>query len=250
MKHDQAKRAKEKWSMNTKTIKYHFNNTSKSILLKNPKNMKLKLKGTFFVATLLVFLTACQKNEIENNSLLNKIERYTETISTSPKNLKSDLKVLIEIRNHVAKNVLNKGIEKKELINSIRSKNIDNILERSGISKEENDIISSKLENLKNILINKYPELEEYMISMNKNCFTCDVEKQIAYINKIANSSNSSSDLISYNTATELSPEIEDIGADCRWVAYTACLLVCTTTGPVIYWICAALCVDTYCTFN
>lgn len=119
--------------------------------------MKLKLKGTFFVATLLVFLTACQKNEIENNSLLNKIERYTETISTSPKNLKSDLKVLIEIRNHVAKNVLNKGIEKKELINSIRSKNIDNILERSGISKEENDIISSKLENLKNIL--NYPNI-------------------------------------------------------------------------------------------
>lgn len=189
--------------------------------------MKLELKGTFFVATLLVFLTACQKNEIQNSSLLNKIERYSETISTSPKNLKSDLKVLIEIRNQVAKNVLNKGIEKKELINSIRSKNIDNILERSGISKEENDIISSKLEHLKNILLNKYPELEEYMSSMNKKCFTCDVEKQIAYINKIANSSNSSSDLISYNTATELSPEIEDIGADCRWVAYTACLLVC-----------------------
>lgn len=139
--------------------------------------MKLELKGTFFVATLLVFLTACQKNEIQNSSLFNKIERYSETISTSPKNLKSDLKVLIEIRNQVAKNVLNKGIEKKELINSIRSKNIDNILERSGISKEENDIISSKLENLKNILLNKYPELEEYMSSMNKKCFTCDVEK-------------------------------------------------------------------------
>ena len=35
-------------------------------------------------------------------------------------------------------------------------------------------------------------------------------------------------------------------GGDCRWLPYTACLALCTTTGPVWYWVCAYVC---YCSF-
>ncbi len=37
---------------------------------------------------------------------------------------------------------------------------------------------------------------------------------------------------------------------DCQAVQFTACLLVCTTTGPIIYWPCAYLCSCSFCALD
>ncbi|MDP3392589.1 hypothetical protein [Sediminibacterium sp.] len=198
----------------------------------------------------VLFIASCKKDDQKKDDLFSKLDNYTKILSNSPKDLKSDLKILIETRNQIAKRILQNGIKKKTIINSLENGNIAELKTESGISNEEFDLLINKMEEIKLLLTSKYPEVDYYLRNASKSCESCETSKQIAYVNNIPTSVIDGNEIINYNSATALSTNPEEIGADCRWVAYTACLLVCTTTGPVIYWICAALCVDTYCTFN
>ena len=184
----------------------------------------------------VLFISSCKKDDQKKDDLLSKLDNYTKILSNSPKDLKSDLKILIETRNQIAKRILQNGIKKETII--------------SEISNEEFDLLINKMEEIKLLLTSKYPEVDYYLKNASKGCESCETSKQIAYVNNIPTSVKDGNEIINYNSATALNTSPEEIGADCRWVAYTACLLVCTTTGPIIYWICAALCVDTYCTFH
>lgn len=37
---------------------------------------------------------------------------------------------------------------------------------------------------------------------------------------------------------------------DCEWIGCTACLLVCTSAGPILYWVCAYVCLSSFCEFQ
>lgn len=39
----------------------------------------------------------------------------------------------------------------------------------------------------------------------------------------------------------------EQKDTDCAWVGYTACLIACSATTPIIYWACAYVCVCSFC---
>lgn len=198
----------------------------------------------------VLFISSCKKDDQKKDDLLSKLDNYTKILSNSPKDLKSDLKILIETRNQIAKRILQNGIKKETIIYSLKNGNIEELKAESEISNEEFDLLINKMEEIKLLLTSKYPEVDYYLKNASKRCESCETSKQIAYVNNIPTSVKDGNEIINYNSATALNTSPEEIGADCRWVAYTACLLVCTTTGPVIYWICAALCVDTYCTFN
>jgi hypothetical protein len=47
------------------------------------------------------------------------------------------------------------------------------------------------------------------------------------------------------DASAQLLEEEED--GPCKWIKFTACLLACSGTGPVLYWPCAYLCVCSYC---
>lgn len=111
----------------------------------------------------VLFIASCKKDDQKKDDLFSKLDNYTKILSNSPKDLKSDLKILIETRNQIAKRILQNGIKKKTIINSLENGNIAELKTESGISNEEFDLLINKMEEIKLLLTSKYPEVDYYL---------------------------------------------------------------------------------------
>lgn len=125
------------------------------------------------------------------------------------------------------------------------------------MSDDEYRNLTKQLGEIKKIISNKYPEIQE-KIASNANCQSCDLNKEVSLINPLPTiNTKTGEEVITVSSMNKLyshekqyiANEINVTEDGCRWVEYTACLVVCTALGPILYWPCAYLCWDTYCNF-
>lgn len=117
-----------------------------------------------------------------------------------------------------------------------------------GITDTELIEYQTRINKLKESLLNNYPELKkEYLRQIScKTCITINITEIYKKVTargffKIINGEPLnvvSPDKINYLLSEN----------DCSWIPYSACLIVCTSTGPILYWPCAYVCMCSFCT--
>lgn len=111
--------------------------------------------------------------------------------------------------------------------------------------------INQRITEAAHTLLNNYPLVREEVERRTENyCFSCNdgidrfFSSPDVFLKEIKVSVRRESPII---TRAEISWPWDDYGCcDGNWVQFSACLVVCTATA-YLYPVCAALCVDTYC---
>lgn len=215
------------------------------------------MKKLFIVAfSLLCFLflsSFVSMNKKENLQALS-LKPYLERVSKE-NDLKRDILTLIEIREKIADRVIGNGISKSALLEAIQGKDDKKIRKIIGMSEGEYNTLESQFNEIKSIIYKKFPDVQKLVNLAATGCSSCAVSKKISFINSLPIVSRNNDVQITMNSLDKLYSNekqfIENTSEQdgCRWVEYTACLVVCTALGPILYWPCAYLCWDTYCDF-
>ena len=218
--------------------------------MKNLKNQKASKNliailtiGLLFFWGIIIF-QSCEKNDTE------------EKLNTEE--LKSQNKSLVElrsIREEITKKVIGRKIPTEDLREAYLNDDIDKIKSLMGFTEAELIDIESRLNKSRITLLKKYPKLVDYYSSIDNSCSICTAKNKKDKINQFFDNYNSYIDFgksrkemnkTSVGSIRLMSSNVEGNEGDCQWGQYTACLLVCTTAGPVLYWPCAFIC---YCSF-
>ncbi|MEO5948611.1 MAG: hypothetical protein ABIP79_17480 [Chitinophagaceae bacterium] len=206
--------------------------------------------GLLTIFAVTVFVACSKSSQTDEASLSKKNGKLDSPKNTN--NLSVDLSRLIDLKSEIANRIIGSGISKKIITKAIQTQDFSEIKKSIGMSDDEFNMYSNRLLDLKEEILQKYPNVKnEY--NQNKECKSCNVEKSVTYLSKIVDNSSLNQDIItqvSLSSNTIDLPEnlsiIDENGGCCCWAKYTACLLVCTSTGPWLYWLCAGLCLDTY----
>lgn len=85
------------------------------------------------------------------------------------------------------------------------------------------------------------------------DCVYCDednpserIQSMIQYFKLNPDTSCDLREIIDYSHSGNQGNSSNDISCD-NYFDYALCLIVCAATGPVVYWICAYLCLCQYC---
>lgn len=209
--------------------------------------MKKIVKIVCIVAVVIAAgIIACTKEskQEEANGLTTSVTETNTLNSKSP-----ELKHLLDYQNEIALRVIGSGISKTKLLEAMRSKNVDDIKAAIQMSDKEYNEYAAKLNKLRNAILEKYPDVKAAYL-LNNECKGCNLEKSTGYLSSIVDPLSKDKDIITRESFLKKHQNFKAAPeAGCQWVKYIACLAVCTSTGPVLYWICAALCIDTYCNF-
>lgn len=146
---------------------------------------------------------------------------------------------------NLIKSALARGYSKEELIEAFKAElestaNIDaGAVPSEAVKMIYGDQASAdefmlRLNDATAALLNKFPDIAE--LSTDSACSPTEqkIEGFFANFERIH----------AQGTSSEVN------AVDCEWIAYTACLLVCTSSGPVLYWVCAYLCLSSFCEFQ
>lgn len=118
---------------------------------------------------------------------------------------------------------------------------------RLGYASSELNSINMRMKTAKRNLLARYPELLEVARGMECSSDPAMLSRVLDYRGRPFEASLLSV-LAVVPGLSFLRQEEPDVGdASCQWIQYTACLVVCTSAGPVIYWPCAFLCVCAFC---
>ncbi len=154
-------------------------------------------------------------------------------------NLQNDSRVkeLLLIRNKIGDKVINGNVDITQLHQAYLDKDTTLIKKLIGFSESEYNEMRHQLNNLRNSLLNDYPnELKE----VSTECSNCTIDE--SDINQFFNNFDS---FVNFSRDNN-NGNNDNNGCD-SYIQYTMCLIACTTTGPVIYWPCAYLCYCSYC---
>lgn len=103
-----------------------------------------------------------------------------------------------------------------------------------GFTSAELDSLAEELEKHSSNVVEAFPELEPLMPRDPVAIGLSDVEMIDRAISMAT-------------TADGTIPQAGNGGVDCAWVPYTASLTLCTATGPIYYWACAAVAMCHWC---
>jgi hypothetical protein len=180
------------------------------------------------------------------------LKPYMETIAKE-NNIRQNVLNLIEIRQKIADRVIGNGISKTLLLEAIQKKDDKKIRQIIGMSEDEYNLLNTQLNEIKETIFKKFPDVQN-LISTETECSTCEISKKSSFINSLPVMNLNNGSMITaqsidklYSGERQTIENASEVG-NCQWVQYTACLLVCTAAGPILYWPCAFLCADTYCT--
>ncbi|MBU1013947.1 MAG: hypothetical protein KKG99_13175 [Bacteroidetes bacterium] len=197
---------------------------------------------SLFIASFILFTSCAQKDTLNINN--QEIETNKKDDKIIESKLKSNLKKdnsyieLISIQESITKKVKQNKVSIPELKNAYLSNNIGKIKSLIGFNDEELNLMDQRIKQLGYDLKSKYPEL--LIDSSVANCLGCNIDKE-----KISYFFDNFEILTNYNSTKS---SLDDGCAD--YTSFTICLIVCTTSGPVIYWLCSYLCYRTYCVPN
>jgi hypothetical protein len=151
----------------------------------------------------------------------------TEKNTIQAKNLEdveNSVTRLIEIRDYFNQIVVDSNVSISDLKEAYIEEDEASIKSLLGLSQEDVDEFDAELVSLRNTIVSSDPETYG-----SGECSGCDSEENITYF---------------YGNYGPLTSVGSVATGDPNWPAYVACLVVCTTTGPFIYWACAYLCYD------
>lgn len=191
-------------------------------------NFKRIAVPAFLGLILSLTIWSCQKETISKNNVSNSKQNSSVLKSEISESTESDVNRLIEIRDYFNNKVIEGNVNLDSLKSAYLSNDEDRIMELLDITQEEVDEIEAELNTLRSSIINKNPS---FFTGYTDYCTDCHTQSNI---NKFFNNYSS---LTSVDTIEARNP---------NWPAYVACLVVCTTSGPFIYWPCAYLCYDSY----
>lgn len=221
--------------------------------------MNKKMKFVATVATLLVVAAGVITFEACNKKDLNITNQETLTReSTSPNYNIELLEYMVDsimYRNDIwqvfdsCSMIMNRCIVTSTPINLLETNEAD-FCDRIGISliryKAINNFISSTINNI----ASSYPDLLDY--GRNTICVECEeespyekIQSMIDYYKKHPNATYDLSCILN-NVQSGQSFGTQNTGCT-NYFNYTLCLLVCTASGPILYWPCAYLCLCQFC---
>lgn len=212
-----------------------------------------------------VFLFACsKKTERENDSLSVVDECETDLIKSNKTDkigtmvdsilCRDDFWQALDSCSLIMKKCIESSLAPSLLLNS----NETDFCKQIGISKTQYNSINNYVKSVFNNIRLHCPELMS-SDTLDALCPYCNYDNPSQKIQSIIehfkDNPNLSSDLREIIYYSPLAPgnnnhQSQGMHADggCHNVVnYTLCLLVCTSTGPVLYWICAYLCLCQYC---
>lgn len=222
--------------------------------------MNKKMKFVATVATVLIAAAgvitfeACNKKD----SIITNQETLTRE-STPPNYSIELLESMIDsimYRNDIwqvfdsCSMIMNRCIVTSTPINLLETNEAD-FCDRIGISliryKSINNFISSTMSNI----ATSYPDLFDYA-RKNTNCVVCEeefpyetIQSMVDYYKTHPNVTHDLSCILN-NGQSGQGYGTQNTGCD-NYFHYTLCLMVCTGSGPILYWPCAYLCLCQFC---
>ncbi len=203
----------------------------------------MKKKRLVFLASLTVLITvsilvACSKGSNVENSIKGDPDESIHDVHA--RSIPAEIIELEKMKNEIARRIVGGGISKSFLIKSIETNDMDRVKKAIGMTDHEYEEKSLNLLNLKQKILDKYPKVvTEY--NLLKECKSCNLEKMSLFLAKIADKTSQNQDVITQaslkgnaDIKSNQSLVIDEEGG-CDWVKVTACLLVCTSTGPILY---------------
>ena len=141
-----------------------------------------------------------------------------------------DVKALIDIRDQITRRVLERSIDIKELGQAYEGSDFDKVVALMGFSPEELQSLARRLEAARESLWSKYPTLREQASTMGRPCSPGEMKKFFSAFEKYK-----------ARAAVKAFAKGNDaaVQGGCKWIAYTLCLIGCTSLGPIVYWPCA-----------
>ena len=221
--------------------------------------MNKKMKFVATVATLLVAAAGVITFEACNKKDLNITHQETLTRESTPPNYNIELLESmvdsIMYRNDIwqvfdsCSMIMNRCIVTSTPVDLLETNEAD-FCDRIGISliryKAINNFISSTMSNI----ATSYPDLLDY--GRNTICLECEeeapYEKIQSMIDYYKTHPNVTYDLscILNNVQSGQGYGTQNTGCT-NYFLYTMCLMVCTGSGPILYWPCAYLCLCQFC---
>lgn len=206
------------------------------------------LLATFWI------LSSCYKtNENGFPSLNNSTNTKNSLKQTKVSSIPPELIELLKIRDAIAYRVVTNKISKVNLAKAFQNHDTNALQRLLGINNHELEIYQERIKRLRESLLKKYPDLkEEYLKQLNcKSCKETDINTVYKKITSTGFFKVINGEPISIMTPSTLNTNsiIKENGdGTCSWIPYTACLVVCTSTGPIFYWPCAYVCMCSFCT--
>jgi hypothetical protein len=205
---------------------------------------KFILLAIFVISLSIIYLSCSKKSDDPNITSESSQEKISIQGNSINEIRPVEVDELLQIRDQIAYRVVQNNISFEELNKAFKDQNSERIRELLGFTKEEVSQIDSRLKILQENILKKYPQVKEQYEKRKKECLSCKEANLRSVYEKIHKKGFFKNDL----KAGLITSNEEGGGAGCNWIPYTACLVACTTTGPVIYWFCAYVCVCSFCT--
>ena len=206
------------------------------------------LLATFWI------LPSCYKTNENGFPSLNTSTNTKESLKqTKVSSIPPEVFELLKIRDAIAYRVVKNKISQADLAKAYQNQDTKTIQRLLGINKNELEIYQERIKQLRESLLKKYPELkEEYLKQLNcKSCKETDIKavyKKITSTGFFNIINGEPTSIMTPPTPNTNSIIKENGDGTCNWIPYTACLVVCTSTGPLFYWPCAYVCMCSFCT--
>jgi len=190
---------------------------------------------SLFLATLVLFVSCEQYDQSNSKSNIENQEIDSNLFQKSTINLFDDEAYieLISIRNSFTQRVSDNNISILDLKEAYLSNDTELLKTLFGYSEIEIELMDERIQYLGEKLKTKYPAL---FGNISDDCLGCNDNEKIEEF------------FDNYDPLTSFTTNMAKEEPACADpISYVLCLIVCTTTGPFIYWPCAYLCYRTLC---
>ncbi len=216
----------------------------------------INLIPIILIAFMTLVFSSCQKNEevfskSQNVTAEDKPENNRNSANNHNVNIYEEY-YMNNIYNS-SNIIMEKCVESTVDIDDLAFDNPQVFCEQIGIDIDYYNQLNETIQNSINSIKRMHPEISTY--SNMFTCSTCEHEDNIERVkNYIRYFKTNNSVPISIKYMQENAPFIgngntsDQVNAGCSdYFNYTLCLIVCTASGPVIYWICVYACLCHYC---
>lgn len=185
------------------------------------------VKMVIIIVALSIYIFGCNENQ---HSI--EVDYHYEELEISLMNEPLVFE-LLRIRDEITSHIISNEIDISELKKAYLENDEEKIEEVLRISPELLSEYSNTLNRISYKLLEKYPLLEDIIqdFDLCNDCNKIDIIKNIEdSLVPIPNNSL-------YKTSN----------VTCKWIPYTASLVVCSAGGPILYWPCAYVAVCAWC---
>ena len=149
-----------------------------------------------------------------------------------------------KIRDELADYVLLSGKSAAEIVKIIEANDENEFKKAFSITTDKYNFYKNELKKIADEL-QEIPEVQEELRESKlqiKRCMACHDED---FIDRLI--VQKKKEPLFTSSFFQTQEPIQDGDVSCKWVQYTACLILCTAGGPILYWPCAYLCMCGYC---